>query len=151
MSWNSRRNSKFTNIILVIICIALIVVLGGLLLTNRKEMKQESERLQKLSEKQETGIDNYETVKEHASRLTTKQVPPRTRKKQVKKTAQELLILPNRSRKQRQIKRNLRILIRLQRKTRLLIQTNLQSPRTVRHRMLIRVIQRPGTVKRNED
>lgn len=45
MSWNSRRNSKFTNIILVIICIALIVVLGGLLLTNRKEMKQESERL----------------------------------------------------------------------------------------------------------
>ena len=27
MSWNSRRNSKFTNIILVIICIALIVVL----------------------------------------------------------------------------------------------------------------------------
>ena len=51
MSWNSRRNSKFTNIILVIICIALIVVLGGLLLTNRKEMKQESERLQKLSEK----------------------------------------------------------------------------------------------------
>ena len=69
MSWNSRRNSKFTNIILVIICIALIVVLGGLLLTNRKEMKQESERLQKLSEKQETGIDNYETVKEHASEL----------------------------------------------------------------------------------
>ena len=64
---------------------------------------------------------------------------------------EELLILPNRSRKQRQIKRNLRILIRLQRKTRLLIQTNLQSPRTVRHRMLIRVIQRPGTVKRNED
>ena len=32
-------------------------------------MKQESERLQKLSEKQETGIDNYETVKEHASEL----------------------------------------------------------------------------------
>ena len=141
MSWNSRRNSKFTNIILVIICIALIVVLGGLLLTNRKEMKQESERLQKLSEKQETGIDNYETVN---MRLNLK-------KAQVKKTAPELLILPNRSRKQRQIKRNLRILIRLQRKTRLLIQTNLQSPRTVRHRMLIRVIQRPGTVKRNED
>ena len=92
-----------------------------------------------------------EVVREKPSRLTTKQVPPRTRKKQVKKTAQELLILPNRSRKQRQIKRNLRILIRLQRKTRLLIQTNLQSPRTVRHRMLIRVIQRPGTVKRNED
>ena len=69
MSWNCRRNSKFTNIILVINCIALIVVLGGLLLTNRKEMKQESERLQKLSEKQETGIDNYETVKEHASEL----------------------------------------------------------------------------------
>ena len=142
MSWNSRRNSKFTNIILVIICIALIVVLGGLLLTNRKEMKQESERLQKLSEKQETGIDNYETVKEHASEL---------KEEADEEGSTGTADTSNRSRKQRQIKRNLRILIRLQRKTRLLIQTNLQSPRTVRHRMLIRVIQRPGTVKRNED
>ena len=138
MSWNSRRNSKFTNIILVIICIALIVVLGGLLLTNRKEMKQESERLQKLSEKQETGIDNYETVKEHASELK-------------EEAGEEDSTGTADTSKQRQIKRNLQILIRLQRKTRLLIQTNLQSPRTVRHRMLIRVIQRPGTVKRNED
>lgn len=69
MSWNSRKNGKFTNIILVIICIALIVILGGLLVTNHKEVKQESERLQKLSEKQETGIDDYEAVKEHVSEL----------------------------------------------------------------------------------
>lgn len=65
MNWNSRKNNKFTNIILVIICIVLTVILGGLLLTNRKEVKQESERLEKLSQKQETGIDDYEAVKEH--------------------------------------------------------------------------------------
>ena len=69
MSWNSRKNNKFTNIILVIICIALAVILGSLLLTNRKEVRQESERLEKLSQKQETGIDDYEAVKEHASEL----------------------------------------------------------------------------------
>lgn len=69
MNWNSRKNNKFTNIILVIICIVLTVTLGGLLLTNRKEVKQESERLEKLSQKQETGIDDYEAVKEHASEL----------------------------------------------------------------------------------
>ncbi len=69
MSWNSRKNNKFTNIILVIICIALAVILGSLLLTNRKEVKQESERLEKLSQKQETGIEDYEAVKEHASEL----------------------------------------------------------------------------------
>ena len=69
MSWNSRKNNKFTNIILVIICIALAVILGSLLLTNRKEVKQESERLEKLSQKQETGIEDYEVVKEHASEL----------------------------------------------------------------------------------
>ena len=69
MGWNSRKNYKFTNIILVIICIALAVILGSLLLTNRKEVKQESERLEKLSQKQETGIEDYEAVKEHASEL----------------------------------------------------------------------------------
>lgn len=69
MSWNSRKNNKFTNIILVIICIALAVILGSLLLTNRKEVKQESEHLEKLSQKQETGIEDYEVVKEHASEL----------------------------------------------------------------------------------
>lgn len=69
MSWNSRKNNKFTNIILVIICIALAVILGSLLLTNRKEVKQESERLEKLSQKQETGIEDYDAVKEHASEL----------------------------------------------------------------------------------
>ena len=69
MGWNSRKNYKFTNIILVIICIALAVILGSLLMTNRKEVKQESERLEKLSQKQETGIEDYEAVKEHASEL----------------------------------------------------------------------------------
>ena len=70
MSWNSRRkSSKFVNVLLVLICIVLVVILGGLLMTNRKEVQQESERLQELSEKQETGIDDYEAVKEHVSEL----------------------------------------------------------------------------------
>lgn len=69
MSWNSRKDTKFTNVILVLICIGLIIVLGGLLVTNHKEVREESQRLQKLSEKQETGIDDYESVKEHASEL----------------------------------------------------------------------------------
>lgn len=69
MSWNSRKDNGFTNIILVLICIVLTVILGSLLLTNHKEVKQESERLEKLSQKQETGIDDYEAVKEHASEL----------------------------------------------------------------------------------
>ena len=69
MGWSSRKNGKATNIILVLICVVLIAILGVLLLTNHKEVKQESERLQKLSEKQETGIDDYDSVKEHASEL----------------------------------------------------------------------------------
>jgi len=70
VSWNSRRkSSKFVNALLVLICIVLVVILGGLLMTNRKEVQQESERLQELSEKQETGIDDYEAVKEHVSEL----------------------------------------------------------------------------------
>ncbi len=68
MNWN-RKSDKFTNIILSVICIVLIVILGGLVLTNHNEVKQESERLEKLAEKQKTGIDNYESVKEHASEL----------------------------------------------------------------------------------
>ena len=69
MSWNSRKDNRFTNIIQVLISIVLIVILGGLLLTNHKEVKQESERLEKLSQNQATGIDDYEAVKEHASEL----------------------------------------------------------------------------------
>lgn len=69
MSWNSKKSNKVTNIILGLICIALVVILGGLLVTNHKEVKQESERLQKLSDSQETGIDDYESVKEHVSEL----------------------------------------------------------------------------------
>ena len=69
MGWNSRKSSKATNIILVLICVVLVAILGVLLLTNHKEVKQESERLQKLSEKQETGIDDYDSVKKHASEL----------------------------------------------------------------------------------
>ena len=53
----------------MLICIVLIVILGGLLLTNHKEVKQESERLEKLSQNQATGIDDYEAEKEHASEL----------------------------------------------------------------------------------
>ena len=69
MGWSSRKNGKATNIILVLICVVLVAILGVLLLTNHKEVEQESERLQKLSEKQETGIDDYDSVKEHASEL----------------------------------------------------------------------------------
>lgn len=69
MSWNSKKSNKVTNIILGLICIALVIILGGLLVTNRKEVNQESERLQKLSEQQETGIDDYESVKKHVSEL----------------------------------------------------------------------------------
>ena len=75
MSWNSRRkSSKFVNALLVLICIVLVVILGGLLMTNRKEVQQESERLQELSEKQETGIDDYEAVKQ-PMRQTNPQSP----------------------------------------------------------------------------
>ena len=117
MSWNSRRkSSKFVNVLLVLICIVLVVILGGLLMTNRKEVQQESERLQELSEKQETGIDDYEAVKEHVSEL------------------------------EQDHRRKHRLLMRIKQPMR---QTNPQSPGI--HRILIKAVQNPRTVRRNEN
>lgn len=69
MSWNSRKNNKFTEYYSGDHLYCAGCDPGKLTADNRKEVKQESERLENLSQKQETGIEDYEAVKEHASEL----------------------------------------------------------------------------------
>lgn len=65
----NRRNSKWVNILLAFICIVLIGVLGTIFVTSKKSEKEEAQRLERLANDQQKGIENYESVKEHAAEL----------------------------------------------------------------------------------
>ena len=65
----NRGSGKKTNILLVIICILLVGALGAILVMNQKAEKEESQRLEEIAGDQQRGIENYETVKEHAAEL----------------------------------------------------------------------------------
>ena len=65
----NRRNSKWINILLAFICIVLIGVLGAIFVTSKKSEKEEAQRLEKLASDQQKGIEDYESVKEHAAEL----------------------------------------------------------------------------------
>lgn len=64
-----RGNGKKINILLAIICILLVGVLGAIFVTSHNDEKKEAQRLEKLADDQQTGIDDYESVKEHAAEL----------------------------------------------------------------------------------
>lgn len=65
----NRRNSKWINILLAFICIVLIGVLGAIFVTSKKSEREEAQRLEKLASDQQKGIEDYESVKEHAAEL----------------------------------------------------------------------------------
>lgn len=68
MFWNN-KNSKKTNILLGILCIALLVVLGGIMVKSRQEQQQEAQRLSKLADQHEKGIEDYEGAKAHVAQI----------------------------------------------------------------------------------
>ena len=65
----NRRNSKWINILLAFICIVLIGVLGAIFVTSEKSEREEAQRLEKIASDQQKGIEDYESVKEHAAEL----------------------------------------------------------------------------------
>lgn len=65
----NRRNSKWINILLAFICIVLIGVLGAIFVTSKKSEREEAQKLEKLASDQQKGIEDYESVKEHAAEL----------------------------------------------------------------------------------
>ena len=64
-----KKRGKGTNILLGIICVLLIGVLGAILVFNQKTEQEESQRLTELANDQQSGIENYDAVKEHAEEL----------------------------------------------------------------------------------
>ena len=64
-----RKKGRKTNILLGIICILLVGVLGSIIVISRQAEQKESQRLTELADGQQSGIEDYEAVKEHAEEL----------------------------------------------------------------------------------
>jgi hypothetical protein len=61
---NNNKSGRGTSIVYIIICILLVVVLGEILITSRKDKAEEQERLEALAVGDSVGIDDYEEIKE---------------------------------------------------------------------------------------
>ena len=68
MFWNN-KNSKKINILLGILCAVLLVALGGIMVKSRQEQRQETQRLSKLADQHEKGIEDYEGAKAHVAQI----------------------------------------------------------------------------------
>ena len=77
MSRNKKRKGKKTNILLGFICIILVGVLGTILVMSYNTEQEETKRLTELAGNQQSGIEDYEAVKEHAAQL--EKHPPKMR------------------------------------------------------------------------
>ena len=64
MSRNKKRKGKKTNILLGFICIILVGVLGTILVMSYNTEQEEAKRLTELAGNQQSGIEDYEAVKE---------------------------------------------------------------------------------------
>lgn len=69
MSKIRKKKIKKTNILLGFICILLAVLLGFILVTSYKSEQKESRHLSEIADDQQSGIEDYEAVKEHAKEL----------------------------------------------------------------------------------
>lgn len=69
MSRNKKRKGKKTNILLGFICVLLVGLLGAILVMSYQTEQEESKRLTELAGNQQSGIEDYEAVKEHAAQL----------------------------------------------------------------------------------
>lgn len=68
---NSKNNRKL-NILLIILCILLLAVFGSILVLNHRVEQEEAESIAEKVGDQSTGIEDYESVKEHAQELAEK-------------------------------------------------------------------------------
>lgn len=66
MSKIRKKKIKKTNILLGFICILLAVLLGFILVTSYKSEQKESRHLSEIADDQQSGIEDYEAVKERA-------------------------------------------------------------------------------------
>ena len=64
-----KKKIKKTNILLGFICILLAVLLGFILVTSYKSEQKESRHLSEIADDQQSGIEDYEAVKERAKEL----------------------------------------------------------------------------------
>lgn len=69
MSKIRKKKIKKTNILLGFICILLAVLLGFILVTSYKSEQEESRHLSTIADDQQSGIEDYEEVKERAKEL----------------------------------------------------------------------------------
>lgn len=69
MSKIRNKKIKKTNILLGFICILLAVLLGFILVTSYKSEQKESRHLSEIADDQQSGIEDYEEVKERAKEL----------------------------------------------------------------------------------
>lgn len=69
MSKIRKKKTKKTNILLGFICILLAVLLGFILVTSYKSEQKESRHLSEIADDQQSGIEDYEEVKERAKEL----------------------------------------------------------------------------------
>ena len=69
MSKIKNKKIKKTNILLGFICILLAVLLGFILVTSYKSEQKESRHLSEIADDQQSGIEDYEAVKERAKEL----------------------------------------------------------------------------------
>lgn len=69
MSKIRNKKIKKTNILLGFICILLAVLLGFILVTSYKSEQKESRHLSEIADDQQSGIEDYEAVKERAKEL----------------------------------------------------------------------------------
>ena len=69
MSKIRNKKIKNTNILLGFICILLAVLLGFILVTSYKSEQKESRHLSEIADDQQSGIEDYEAVKERAKEL----------------------------------------------------------------------------------
>ena len=69
MSKIRQKKIKKTNILLGFICILLAVLLGFILVTSYKSEQKESRHLSEIADDQQSGIEDYEAVKERAKEL----------------------------------------------------------------------------------
>ena len=69
MSKIRKKKTKKTNILLGFICILLAVLLGFILVTRYTSEQKESRHLSEIADDQQSGIEDYEAVKERAKEL----------------------------------------------------------------------------------
>ena len=68
MFWN-KKNSRVANILFAVLCVILLAVFGMILVSNAKKEQAETKKLSEIAEKEETCIEDYEGVKEHAAEI----------------------------------------------------------------------------------